>query len=138
MRHKAAASLAQGYDPGSMLQTKGAPFKRKRAPKRWMRLRYKIKMIEEKLALSGLIAGQRRTDLLNQLVGLRLSDSEKKGGSLHKDTRRMKLASGKRKLATPLKKLGEKRNWRPKWKTGGRIVKRSPVPTESMQVNASA
>lgn len=133
MRHKAASSLAQGYDPGDMLPIARHPkWKHKRGMKFHTRKKLMIQAIEQKLRLSGrsAIKGQLRIDLKNHLSGLKSSDSERSGASLDAATRLM--ASGKcRSIQTPLKYLGRKEKWRPKWKKGGKVRKR-PDPTETM------
>jgi len=139
-RHKAAASIAQGFDPGSYLTTgtaKPKGWKRKRGRTKAAMKRYRI--IQEYLAMPRVEMMIALKDCSNEHIlracGIKVPESISKKTNRNKRPR-MKLSSGSRSLSTSFRALGKRKPHKPcKWKTGGR-VRRSPDPIESTVVNA--
>lgn len=66
--------------------------------------------------------------------GLAFPKHERGGGNLNKATRSIKMNSGAKSLKTHSDRLNKKPH-QPKWKTGGRVIKRNPDPTRPMLVD---
>ena len=140
MRHKAASSLAQGIDPGAMLAP-GRPHKftkkrrkHRRGKKRWTQKKLACREARQdipKSSASAPISQIKTGELCNVQSGLRPGDTERNGSSLNKTTRLIRLRRGNRALSTPTHKLGRRDTYRPRWKSGGRVIKKASKPAAS-------
>ena len=147
MRHKAAASLAQGYDPGSMLRTAGIIHKRGKM--KWSKKQLlilaslkAIPIVERRAALENITDRQ-----ILASCGIYVPESNPDPSKpLHRAKRsRMGHTAGTKNLTRPLPQKAARKKYKPpKWKTGGVVrtkahttsISASPDPTESTRVNA--
>lgn len=149
MRHKAAASLALGYDPGAMLQTSG--YIHKRGKVKWSKRQLLI--LE---GLKSLPITERRAalwDITDRQIlafcGIYVPPPQTDPSRPLRKARapRMGHKIGAKNLTAPLPRKAERKKYKPpKWKKGGRVCRKaheifnstSPDPTESTLVNAGA